>query len=345
VLLTLLDEADRSNFEIEVALPERSLLKAEIVKRGIKVIEVPHIADRSFSLNGVLALRRVIKASSPDIVHTHASLSGRVAARLTGKCKIIHTRHSVFPARGCKLLNSLINNIFSDAIIAVSPAAKDNLLAEGASERKIHVIYNGTKPVTECAPEERLRLRGKYNVPPDAFVVAQAARLTEVKGQEYVLDAAKLCENVLFLLAGDGDLKERLAKRINDENITNVRLLGFISEIAEIFNICDVQISASHGTEATSMALLNGMNLGKPAIATDYGGNPYVIRDGVNGLLIPCKSAEAIRGAVLRLKNDAALYDSLSEGARKEYAARFTAAEMARLTGELYNAMSEGMVR
>jgi glycosyltransferase involved in cell wall biosynthesis len=253
----------------------------------------------------------------------------------------------VFPARGCKLLNSLINNIFSDAIIAVSPAAKDNLLAEGASERKIHVIYNGTKPITEYPPEKRLELRRMYNVPPDAFVVAQAARLTEVKGQEYVLDAAKLLngENVLFLLAGDGDLKERLAKRIKDENITNVRLLGFISEIAEIFNICDVQISASHGTEATSMALLNGMNLGKPAIATDYGGNPYVIRDGVNGLLIPCKNAEAIRGAVLRLKNDAALYDSLSEGARTEYAARFTASVMARLTGELYIKLSEGMVR
>ncbi len=271
-------------------------------------------------------------------MHTHASLSGRVAARLFGKCKIIHTRHSVFPARGCRLLNGLINNFFSDAIIAVSPAAKDNLLAEGADGRKITVIYNGTAPAYECAPEERGLLRVKYGVPPDAFVAAQAARLTEVKGQQYVLDAAKLLrgKNILFLLAGGGDMKEMLEKRIEDEDIKNVRLLGFISDIGEIYNLCDAQINASHGTEATSMALLNGMSLGKPAIATDYGGNPYVISDGVNGLLIPCRNAEAISEAVEKLMNDRLLYRSLSEGAKKEYAARFTAKEMANKTEELY---------
>jgi glycosyltransferase involved in cell wall biosynthesis len=285
----------------------------------------------------VRVLYRLLKQKKPHIAHTHAALSGRVAARLCG-LKIVHTRHSVFPPVK-RFLSGAVNNRLSDAMIAVSPAARDNLLAEGANESKITVIYNGMPPVRECNEQEKTELRKRYGVPPNAFTLAHIARLTAVKGQGYVLDAVKKLPGVYALLAGDGEDRAYLEKRIKDEQITNVKLLGFVDDIDGLVNSMDAQVNASFGTEATSLALIKGMSLGKPAVVTDYGGNPYVIEDGYNGLTVPCHNAEALAEAIQCLQNDGALYRRLSDGARQRYADVFTDRIMAEKTGALYEAL------
>lgn len=68
-------------------------------------------------------------------------------------------------------------------------------------------------------------------------------------------------------------------------------LLGFRSDVAALLSILDVQLNASYGTEATSMALLEGMSLGLPSIVSDYGGNPWLVKDGDNGLIFPSRTA------------------------------------------------------
>ena len=91
-LLNFLKYYDRSKYEIKVVLPENSQLKPEVEKRNTPVIEVPGMGDQSFSMEAVKALKRVIRAEQPDIVHTHGAMSGRIAAKGTG-AKIIYTRH------------------------------------------------------------------------------------------------------------------------------------------------------------------------------------------------------------------------------------------------------------
>ena len=95
-VLNFLKYYDRKKFAVKVVVPRGSLLKPEIEKLGTKVIEADGITDKSFDLKAVKNLRKIISRSNPDIVHTHGSLSGRIAAKLCGK-KIIYTRHSVFP--------------------------------------------------------------------------------------------------------------------------------------------------------------------------------------------------------------------------------------------------------
>ncbi|MCL2404264.1 MAG: glycosyltransferase family 4 protein [Defluviitaleaceae bacterium] len=340
-VLALIQASNTQDFAMEVLVPENSFVAPLLAKRGITYYEAPHIADRSFSLAGVKALHKLIKQIKPDIVHTHGSLAGRIAARLN-RAKVVHTRHSVFPVAAwrkrfpMKQISGLINNVLSNRVIAVSPAAKENLVDLGTAHAKIHTIYNGTPPAQSTTPHETQALKAKYDIPPGTFTLAIMARLTEVKGHDYILDAAKAVPDVLVLIAGKGDRQTHLEERITNENITNARMLGFIEEVDEIVAISDALLNASFGTEASSMALILGMSAGKPAIVSDYGGNPYLVQGGVNGLVFESRDALALAKAIYRLKSSPDLYTQLSQGAIRTYNEKFTDKKMASDTQAVY---------
>ena len=340
-VLTLIKAADASAFRFEIIVPENALIIPILTEHGITYHEAPHIADKSFSFAGVKALYDLVKRIKPNIVHTHSSLSGRIAAKLC-RVGIVHTRHSVFPVAWwrkifpIKQLAGLANNLLSTRIIAVSPAAKDNLLDLGTAERKIYTIFNGTPPAQSFTPEETEVLKQKYDIPPETFVLSIMARLTEIKGHDYILDAAKAIPEVLVLVAGTGDRQAHLENRIASEKITNVKLLGFIDDVDEIIAISDAQLNASFGTEASSMAVILGLSAGRPAIVSDYGGNPFIIQGGVNGIVTETRNSLALAKAIYRLKSSPELYKQLSEGASRVYNEKFTDKKMASDTEAVY---------
>ncbi|MCL2379113.1 MAG: glycosyltransferase family 4 protein [Defluviitaleaceae bacterium] len=342
-VLALISAMDTSAFETEVILPEDSRVVPLLAARGITYHEAPNIAEKSFSLAGVRTLYGMIKRLKPDIVHTHSSLSGRIAARIYGPARVVHTRHSAFPIAGwrkrfpIKQLSGLLNNSLSDLVIAISPAAAENLVDMGTAPGKIRTMFNGTPPVGSFTQAEVSDLKQKYGVPPDKFTLAIMARLTEVKGHDDILDAAKAVPESLILAAGDGERQAHLEERIAKEGITNVRLLGWIDKVDEIIAVSNAQLNASFGTETSSLSLILGMSAGSPAIVSDYGGNPYLIQDGVNGLVFKTRDAPAMAKAIQRLKSDPELYKRLSQGARHVYEERFTDKKMASNTEAVYN--------
>lgn len=347
-LIALLD-AMEPGFDLAVILPENARLEPILRDKGIECHPVPHIADQSYSRAGVRVLKRKIREIKPHIVHAHGCLSGRIAAKRYGKCKIVHTAHCAYPVASWrkgfpfKLISGFINNYYSHQVIATSPVAQDVLLDMGTKKSKIRIILNGMPPAKDYTPEEKAKIREKYNIPPDTFVVAHIARLTEIKGHDYVLDTAKeLPFNVLVLFAGDGDREAHLRARIQKEKLSNVRLLGFVQDVDEILAIMDVQVNASFVSETTSLALLFGMSVGKPAIVTNHTGNPYVIKEGVNGLLVPPQDPQALDDAITRMKDDPDLYQQLCQGALQTYQREFTATRMAKETAAVYMNLLEG---
>ncbi len=165
ILLGFLESYDREKISLEVFLPPESFLKKEIESRGVPVTEVPGIEDKSFDWGAVSRLRKLFKEKAPDIVHAHATLSARVAAKGLPGVGVIATRHSVFdqPEKmkrfPRKNISGFINNFFADRIIAVSPAARDNIVEIGADERKISVIFNGVAETRRLSPAEKIRAR------------------------------------------------------------------------------------------------------------------------------------------------------------------------------------------
>ena len=103
-----------------------------------------------------------------------------------------------------------------------------------------------------------------------------------------------------------------------------------------IGNIIDVNVNASFGTEATSLSLLEGMSLGKPIVASDYGGNPELVVTGVNGLMFESKNSSELEDRMRKLLNDKELYMKLSDGAQKLYREKYTADINARNIEDIY---------
>lgn len=334
-ILTFLKTFNRDEFDVCVILPRNSLLKPEVEKYGVKVFEAEHLAEKSLDFKAVAGLKRLFKRLKPDIVHTHASMSARIAAKLCG-IKTVYTRHSVFPpsatiSKGVgKLINGMVNNITADRIIAVAEAAKDNLVATGVNADKIDVILNGVEPLKPYEPERISELKQKYGISDGERTAVMAARLNVVKGHKYCVEAARILKSrgvrAKFLIAGTGDAENELRAQIESAGLADtVIMLGFLQNVEPLMNVMDVQVNCSFGTEATSLALLEGMSLGKPAVVTDFGGNPGVIEDGVNGFLTPTHDAEALADALEKLFTDDGLYEKVSGNCKNVYERKFTA--------------------
>jgi glycosyltransferase involved in cell wall biosynthesis len=340
VLCNYLKHSDRTRFVHAVVLPEKSLLRKKLESFNVKIIEAAGIADKSASFRGVKELIKIFKSEKPDIVHAHASLSARFAARLC-KIPIVYTRHSAFnipkwrKSRLMRFIQGFINNSLSAKIIAVSPAASENLRELGVDMKKVRLIFNGADAFAPLSEAEAEAARERFGVNHGEFVCSILARLTPVKGHEYVIKAAEMLkdEGIRFLIAGTGEIENELKK--SAKGFKNVTFVGFVSDPRALLGITDIILNASYGTEATSLSLLESMSLGVPAVVSDFGGNPFVIETGVNGVVIEKRNAAILAETILKVKSDLEFYKVLSDGAKARFE-QFTAERMAQKIERLY---------
>ena len=267
---------------------------------------------------------------------------------------MVYSRHSAFPVPAKlkyppgRWVNKLLNEHYADHIIAVSPATRDNLTEGGISPKKITVVMNGVAPVAHISDEEKAALRQSLGLGPDVFTFGILARIEDYKGHLYLVYAAKLLKdrgysNFRILVAGTGAFEEEVTRAVTEMGVEDVvQMLGFRSDAAALLNILDVQLNASYGTEATSMALLEGMSLGLPTIASDYGGNPFVITSGQNGLLFPSKDSAALADAMAELMDHPEEVAIMREKALETYQSRFTGEVFARNTEQIYENVLKG---
>lgn len=353
VILNYLRYADRDKFETLVAIPRGSLLKPLLEEAHVTVYEVDGMADCSYASEDVKALQALIRQVKPDLVHTHGALSGRIAAK---RCRVpvVYSRHSAFPVPAKlkyppgRWVNKLLNEHYADHIIAVSPATRDNLTEGGISPKKITVVMNGVAPVAPISDGEKAALRQSLGLGKEVFTFGILARIEDYKGHLYLVYAAKLLKdrgysNFRILVAGTGAFEEEVTRAVTEMGVEDVvQMLGFRSDAAALLNILDVQLNASYGTEATSMALLEGMSLGLPTIASDYGGNPFVITSGQNGLLFPSKDSAALADAMAELMDHPEEVAIMREKALETYQSRFTGEVFARNTEQIYENVLKG---
>ena len=319
----------------------------------MQVYEVDGMADRSYNKEDVKLLQDLIRQVKPDLVHTHGALSGRIAAK---RCHVpvVYSRHSAFPVPAKlkyppgRWVNKLINEHYADHIIAVSPATRDNLVESGISPKKITVVMNGIAPVPETSPEERAALRGSLGLEKNTFVFGILARMEDYKGHLYLVHAAKLLKdqgrtNFRVLMAGTGSFEEEVARAVVEMGVEDVvQMLGFRSDVDQLLNILDVQLNASYGTEATSLALLEGMSLGLPSIVSDYGGNPFLVEHGVTGLGFPSQDSLALSKCMTRLMDHPNEVKAMGQRAKERFNAQFTGPVFAQNIERIYLDVRKG---
>jgi glycosyltransferase involved in cell wall biosynthesis len=110
--------------------------------------------------------------------------------------------------------------------------------------------------------------------------------------------------NLLFIIIGNGPDRKFITNRIRQLGVyDNIRLAGFVPEklLPLYYNAADYFVIPSSSGEGLPMVLLEAMACGLPVIATTVGGTPEIIKDMVNGVLVPPRNQEALAQTILKL--------------------------------------------
>lgn len=261
---------------------------------GLQVL-TPNIAGK-LNLCAVNRLRKIIRETRADVVHTHlstASLWGSIAARKEDIACVSHV-HS---------LNTRTAFRFATKIIAVSGAVKSHLVSQGIDPEAIEVVYPAQMShAAPTFPAEDISALGPR-------VVTCASHLRKEKGQHILLqafaEAAKEFPDARLVLAGEGAFANELQTLAKDLQIEDKTILtGFRSDMPSVFAASRIAVLPTIGAEGMPLVLREANAAGTPAIATDVGGVREIVRDGLNGYVVPPGDIAALQARLRELLSD-----------------------------------------
>ncbi len=182
-----------------------------------------------------------------------------------------------------------------DRIIVPSEYLRWMVIGWGAAPERVQVIYNALEPDAVTSALSQSEARGQLKLGSGPLLLT-VARLVPWKGIDYLTRAIRHIPDVRLLVAGEGPDDERLHALAESEGVAGrVMFLGRVprERLALFFRAADYTALYS-GYEGLSHVLLESLLAGTPAIASDRGGNPEVIRHGENGLLVPYVDGAAL---------------------------------------------------
>ena len=318
--------------EVLLATPEEGRIFGRAVHAGIETFAVR--MDRPAFIKGVFELKRIIKARDVSIINTHSSMDswiGSIAGRTAG-IKVLRTRH-ISAAIKSDPLKRLIYGPLCDGIITTGEFIKGMLVDElGISPGKIHSIPTGIDAGL-FAREDGSTVRAELGIGPDVPVIGVVAVLRSWKGHAYLMNAMfkviKEFPDAILLVAGDGPVRANIELWAKSPGLTpNVMVLGHREDAAAVISALDIAVLPSVASEGIPQFVLQAMAAGKPVIGTSVGGIPEVVKDGVNGLVVPPVDPESLADAMRFLLKDPEKMKRMGEAGRDMFVKGHTKEKM-----------------
>ncbi len=285
--------------------------------RELEVDYLEIVERHSFDPGIWPALRRLVAERGIDVVHAHdykTNLLAWLLARRGGIVPVatVHgwTGNSRRERRLYYPLDKLQLRLFP-RLIAVSAEIRRELVRWGVRPDRVTTILNGIDHrAFRRDPAGVSDTRRALGFPEGAFVVGAVGRLERQKRFDLLLEAMaevrRQRPDVKLLLVGDGSLRgplEETARRLGLGDAC--RFAGHRSDVAFLHHAFDLLVQSSD-YEGTPNALLEAMALETPVVATDVGGTAELVRNGVDGLLVPPRDGAALAGAILAVRDDPA---------------------------------------
>ena len=353
-VLTLLENLKKLNIDVELLCIMEGIFTEEARELGIPVTIIPQTKRYDLSVNKKIL--DYINSCGCDLVHCHGARANYISLFIMHSVKVpmITTLHSdykldfkdnVRKQMFYTPINSYALRRF-DHILCVTQAFKNMLIDRGFKGDRIEVIYNGIdfKPELEYLDKERFydRLHIKYN--PNKKYIGIAARLYAVKGVDVFLKAAnvlaKRCDNIDFVVLGDGDMWDTCQSYVKDNNLEGrVYMAGQIMNsvvMNSFYKHIDVNTLSSY-SESFPYALLEGARMKKATVATAVGGIPEMIESGKSGYLVPSGDYEAMADRFEELSNNDELRLKMGEAFYDRALNNFSVESMANTHINIYN--------
>ena len=291
-------------------------LRAELEACGVEVARRPFAGwrDVSVALSFLTALRR----GRFDVVHCHTGgRSVRWLARFgTASAVVVHVHGAASEAT--LPVPERVATDGAHVVIANSAATARRVRA-----RDVRVVHLGVR--LPDVPSDSGR-------PEAAGVVGAASRLAPVKGVGHLIRAfaavRRRCPEATLEVAGDGPERESLEAEARRLDLTDaVRFLGWQRDVSLLFSRWRVFVQPSIA-EGLGLAALEAMAAGLPVVATDAGGLPEVVVDGVTGRVVPVGDEARLADVVSALLDDPALASRMGMAGRERVAEHFSVERM-----------------
>jgi len=335
---------------------EKDLI-SELNKYNVKNVVIRSLESLnpiSFFIN-IIKLSKIINNNNINIIHCqgiyHLIMSYFAKKISKRKPKVVTQVHSYYyRSKNYRLFlffATTIMNLLSDVILSVSKQTKYVLVRHGLKLDKLTIIYNALniKKIKYYLCNESEEFKNIITAIKDRKVIIYAAKLTYGKGHDTLLFAAKkvveFFPDVLFVLAGDGELKNELIKLTKKLNIkNNVIFTGRLKyqSLIKLMKHSYIGVIPSYA-ETFCHALIEPMAVGKPVISTPVGVAEEVISNGKTGYLVSIKNSDELAEKIIYLLDTPSLVRKMGKNAKNLIEKKFTIKEISRNLIKIYKSI------
>jgi len=325
-LQLLVRALDRTRVVPVFAGPASGPFPRALADEGIPLVPVAFgpLRDVPGLVRNVIALRRVVRERKIALLHANGPQTN-VCAGLVGRLERIpviwHARNLLY--RGMRDVDRLTARL-ATRIICNSNAVRERFRGSRAWDKSVTILNAvDLQRFNPAVPREPFRR--EQGLAPAEVAVGLVGRIGYQKGgEEFVTTAIRLLRAgspATFFVVGDAVFPEdewrldRLREQVKEAALEGrIRFLGRRSDVPSVMRGLDILVQASE-LEACSRALCEGLASGTAIVATASGGNPELVRDGIDGVLVPPGDPEALARGIDRLIRDPALRERLGNAA------------------------------
>jgi len=314
---------DKGYFVLIIA-SEGSILAEKCENEGLPVEYIEGSKTAFLNTIKIRKVQSIFKKHSIDTVMFSLSedlkLFGKAAYK-SNLQNIVYLRELAMPVRNNRRNRFFLSNVVTH-LIANSKETKRLVLQNFNGFiplDKVKVIYHGLdfSKIPEVSGKTE---NGK-------LVIGNAGRLTQQKGQRYLIDLAELLRekhtNFVIKIAGKGDLEQELKQEVAKRNLQEyVQLLGFVENINAFMQELDLFVLTSQW-EGFGFVIAEAMAAGTPVVAFDITSNPELVVDGKTGYLVKFPDVAAMAEKVDQLLSDRKLAQEMALNGRKRVEEHF----------------------
>lgn len=300
------------------------------------------------TFKGIKELKNLIAKKHYDIIYCHTPVGGlvaRIAARSFRKqgLKVVYCAHGLHFYKGAPLLNWLLYYPmekwmakFTDMFITINPEDYELVKRDFNHDMKVEMIHGIGVNFDRLDISDKNIVRKKYredlHIPDDAIVLIYVAEILKNKNQQMLIHVLKQLRekgvNAYLLLPGPNHQHGEYQKIADKLELNDyVRFLGWRSDIGQLMIASDIYVASSI-REGFGINLVEAQYCNLPVIAVSNRGHRAIIKDGVNGFLVPLNDCNAMTNKILSLMNDKALYMKMSNVNVDEYKAKNIAGQI-----------------
>jgi glycosyltransferase involved in cell wall biosynthesis len=336
---------DTTYYEASVVALSGGSAVRKLIRHGFDVTVIDEPDDDA----AVRALAAHLALVRPDVIHTHmyrADIIGTRAALALAeggrrRPYLVSTVHSsrVRSHEDRELLRQLTPEM--DQLIAVSRSIERKIADEHRTGAPVRLIYNGVDLQRYDHQGGCATLREEYGMEPGSRIVGVVARLEPEKGHQTLIEAwphvLREVPDAYLLIVGEGSRRDYLEQWAAAHKVAHrVVFTGRRDDIPAVTASLDVAVLPSW-REAQGLSILEAMAMSRPVVASDVGGIPEMIEDGVTGLLVEHDNPVALAAAITRLLKDRAWAARIAKAGHDLVHERFCIELMVKAIEQIYD--------